>query len=1162
MSQLRRLWVSSGGVVPVLLLLLSALPARGQARVSTIGEVIDGWSPETHLYVLGDVDLQEPVLAELEAWLKDRHWTVLLVQDAAGQRFRDVDGVLHLDQEAVRYGAGQGITRAPGFAGQVHPDTKEPDGAILSILLAQRTLYYSGSQAQDSRGMGETAFQGDLDQWAIAALRNGGDVVSAVKNTVMNVDARLAGAIGEEREQAARYLAWGRRRVSDAETQAALLEANAAALPAAARPDTGSLRQGIERAQALLDEEKAAEAIALLESVFQEIRLQQSNIDLYRVYTDRLAEYQAQLDRLRSRRTLDDAARREIRKASRIVAAARDEHRRAGIGGEQVDRAGEAVRSAEDAARRAEGLKVLFGFLGLALLGALAGYARFLNRRRRPVKEEAEALLASWQTALDRKLEALVGELEPRVERRIGPVSGDGRRFAGETDRLARQVRSDVGSLTILWTSARSVLEQAAERIRPRRPGPILYNLLFPGSYLRGLALLRDEPVPFDPADGLPRLFGSERTWREDLLGDLASYEPFRKSFEELTEELHTRAARAAGALDELEASLHELPLLAEKTHERIWQAGLQKDYLAEAGAGDGLFLVPAVFSEALPAATAALEEAQGTAAADPVGTRRGSAARAERLAADAWRLAGLCRGVRSAVLPVLQSAEARLREAGLPTAWIGEGLQSLSGRAAELASRAAAEAVSAEIETLAVDLAAFQARVERAVELWGRLGETRARIANEETRVESCRGEMGAGLGLAPDLLLREKGADPSERLMAAALDSAEVQAHLGRGQVEEAAAALESADWQATEAAVIVDASRKTFDERETAVGERRAETERLAALLPQHELVLAGTRDSFAESALGLGAGDEIHPGADATVVDNADEAREEIAAARGKLDLAVAGLREGRMLAAASLLRQVRGHQEQTGFRLAEITAKRARLDRAREDNRGLLAKLEARAAKTGPDLAGDPRITQPTRDAFEAAAGRLRAARGWIDRGREDPLAAAQELLAAEDGLDRVDMLAPRDRELHARAAKALEQAREAVEEASSWSSLHGVIVPGQPGINELSAADRLLREGRYEESRLAAGAARETADAAMEEIRAEVSRRRIVDLRSSSGSSSSSDWPSSDSGSSSGSSSSDSSSSGSGSSGWSGSDSGSGSSSWSGSDSGSGESHW
>lgn len=1160
MSQLRRRSLSPAEVVAVLFL-LSAFPAAGQVRVSTIQETIERWKPEAHIYVMGDVGLQDAALADLEAWLKDRQWTVLLVQDAAGQQFQEVGGGIRGEQEAIEYGTGQGIARAPGFA---------PDGAILSIVLAQRALYYTAGPERDSRGLGEAAFRDNLDQWAIAALRNGGDLVSAVKDTVTNVDTRLEWAIFQEQAQAAEMLAQARRQIEAAEAAITLVEEKAAALRSApphpqeglALPGTAPLREETERARSLL-EKSPVDARQVADQVIWNAEALKGRIDLYPAGAVTLDGLRNRLQRL-ERHEFAEGGRNEIRHASQVLAGAHELYRRADPDYvRQLDQSEAALSHAEAAVRRAEEQEAfrssLFSFLGLILLSVLVRIAWRLNRRRRPVKKEAESLLASWQTALDRKLEVLFGELEQRVGWLVGPVSGDGRRFSGETAELARQVRSDVGSLAILWTSAHAVLEQARERIRPRRPWPVLRNLFFAGNYRRGLALLRDEPVPFDPVEGLPRLFEGERTWRDDLLGNLTDYEPFRKSFEELMEEFHSRAARAAGALDELEAALNELPPLLKKAHERIWQAEFQKDFLQGAGAGDGLFLVPALFSEVLTAGTAALTDAQGTAASDPVATRKGSAALAERLAAEGWRLAGLCRSVRSGVMPALQAAEGRLQEAGFPIAWIGEWLRFLSGRAAELAVRTTREPVLPEIERLAVDLAVLQTRAEHAVELAGRLAETRARVSSEEARVDLSRREMGTALGLDAEILLREKGADPSERLADAAAEAGEAETRLGRGEVDEAAAALERANWLASETAAIVEASLQTFAARETGVEEQRAETERIAALVPEHELVLAGTREAFAESALSLGPGDEVHPGADGTVGDNAEEAREEVASARGKLDGAAAEIRAGRMLAAASLLRQVRGHQEQAGFRLAEIAAKRARLDRAREENRGLLGVMEVRVADAGPELSGDARIRPQTLAAFEEVAANVWTAREGVDTGKEDPLRIGEDLVAARAGLDRIDgTLAPADRKLYREAAALLDRARAVVEEAGSWSSAYGVSIPGVPGVNLLALAEEQVREGRYEEAKHSADQAWEIANVALEGARAEESRESYRSSSSSDddSSSSSSFTPTISS------SSSPSSDSGSGSSGWSGSDSGSGSSSWDGSDSGSGKSGW
>src|SRR5262245_42786661 len=74
---------------------LAASPSSGFVRARSIGEVLARWTPETHLYVLGDIrqmGLEEAALRELAGWLEGKHWTVVLVQDASGERFTDAEG--------------------------------------------------------------------------------------------------------------------------------------------------------------------------------------------------------------------------------------------------------------------------------------------------------------------------------------------------------------------------------------------------------------------------------------------------------------------------------------------------------------------------------------------------------------------------------------------------------------------------------------------------------------------------------------------------------------------------------------------------------------------------------------------------------------------------------------------------------------------------------------------------------------------------------------------------------------------------------------------------------------------------------------------------------------------------------------------------------------
>ncbi|HBL28556.1 MAG TPA: hypothetical protein DD490_17110, partial [Acidobacteria bacterium] len=620
-------------------------------RAATIGEVLSRWRPGTRLFVLGDVGLSDEALRELAAELSETHWTVLLIQDATGQTYKDADGVVREGVDAIEYGTGQGLPQRPGFAAQVHPRTRESDGAIFSIVLAQRALYYTASTAQDTRGLGEDRFAGNLDQWAIAALRGGGDVAGAVRETVAQIDRRLDEAIEAEIGAAAGSLARAveqldrlesrsrelaqvcpgglrrvkmpdlgalrgqlkaaqaaaaqgrsaqvqplvepilaktapalaaldtlatavdraRRDLAATEETLAALDQKAAGLRAShpeltgalARPDLETFRQRLTQARWLLpvDPEEASKAA---EVVGQEAGVRVRAIDEYPAQGQALAAAETRLAGL-DRKELAGAARESLLAARQGLRAARELYATGTFGyGKKIEEARAALDTAERQISAAEeavarGKRLRRSLLTALVLGLL-GLGVFLNRRRRGAKSEAERLLADWRTALDRKLEIVYDELEQRVARFVGPADGEGRRpHAGETLRLAGEIRADVGSLSILWVSANSVLQTAEALVRARGLAALV-SFFSPRHYRRAIALLHDEPVPFDPADGLPRLFGSERTWRQDLLGDLESYAPFRKSFAEIVGELNLRAGRAAAALDRIEAAIVQGP--------------------------------------------------------------------------------------------------------------------------------------------------------------------------------------------------------------------------------------------------------------------------------------------------------------------------------------------------------------------------------------------------------------------------------------------------------------------------------------------------------------------------------------------------------------------------------------------------------------------------
>ncbi|TQF14131.1 hypothetical protein FJV41_20285 [Myxococcus llanfairpwllgwyngyllgogerychwyrndrobwllllantysiliogogogochensis] len=196
---------SSPSFAPLLLLVLAlaASPveaARKPRSIQSATSVEKLWSESQHVYVKGDVGVSEEQLEELEAWLATNapHWTVVFLWSAAGERFVDAEGTTFTGIDAALHALGKGLSNRTRFGALKHPKTQEPDGAVFVLSLAERNLSYFGSEAQDRRKAGEAQWKGDLDAPAIEAMRNGGRIIDAAKNTVTLVDSRVASAIDQE----------------------------------------------------------------------------------------------------------------------------------------------------------------------------------------------------------------------------------------------------------------------------------------------------------------------------------------------------------------------------------------------------------------------------------------------------------------------------------------------------------------------------------------------------------------------------------------------------------------------------------------------------------------------------------------------------------------------------------------------------------------------------------------------------------------------------------------------------------------------------------------------------------------------------------------------------------------------------------------------------
>ena len=180
----------------------SAQPAlrSGVTQIASAEDVIRLWTPERHVFVKGNIGVGNAQLLTLQDWIQANapHWTVVLMDSASNERFQAPDGRDYRDLDAVEYALGYGLSNRTGFGKLENPQTHERDGAVFVLFLKERKFSYFASDAQDRRGLGEANWVGQLDQPAFRAMRSGGRIVDAAKDTIESIDSRLKTAIRAE----------------------------------------------------------------------------------------------------------------------------------------------------------------------------------------------------------------------------------------------------------------------------------------------------------------------------------------------------------------------------------------------------------------------------------------------------------------------------------------------------------------------------------------------------------------------------------------------------------------------------------------------------------------------------------------------------------------------------------------------------------------------------------------------------------------------------------------------------------------------------------------------------------------------------------------------------------------------------------------------------
>ena len=1075
--------------------LTCALPAAEYGSFTRIREVIENWTPDRHLWSSGNPGVSPERLEELEGWLDANapNWTVVLMQSANSQTHDGRSGM-----EAVEFALGEGLSNETAFGRLVDSRTGETNGAVFVLFLEERKFSYFASDVHDRRSLGEHHWVGRLDAPAIQAMRSGGRVVDAVKNTITSIDGALTRKLEEEAEQ---------KRLAEFERQRAIAEA---------RTYPGRLEAGIRESESRLAAFSAAHpevtgavaspdlakwraAVPLMEVLVSGLDVAEARREFLAV-SNAIEEFHRALDQWENDRPRFDGIGVEIAshpspEGARLVAgrlalasdaleAARKNH----ATGDPIyaDQLVEAEGALADAtrhlaewrlaeAKRRTLTKALIAVAILSLLVVLL----VANRLRRPAKTEAEALFRNWKEQLRGRFDELFQLMD-----RAGLVVGssrdlDDRGYAGTTEQLAREAIRTVDELFIMSTATDRVMEEAGRLIAPRSPFGQIQNAFSPGRYRRGIRLLGGEPIGFDDRDGLASILdGSDPAARErkerkprSLLGRIEDYEPFKLSFAQLIEAYDARQKLAKGHIDRLAAGIDGLPRNQQSLLAKAGSLSDRADRLSLFANEDRLFPLETLRTVLLPEVERGLMLASDLGKTDPVASFETLLPVSERHVAEAGILLDRIARFREEELPRIIESRRLLRELGRSTAWMEEGLSALVQRSERIAADAVGAGVADPLAAFDDDLTRFTGRGLACIELTRRAREDLSRRMDAlHGSLADARGDLSAKLGLAPGRILVEPGLSPAEKLETARCGIEVALSAIDRGEAGAALEDLDEAERCLDDAGEFIRLSVDSAEDHREISEALTNEHREIESALPPAAEKLREMQDHYAPSVLLFSApyGDEVE--GPQSVVECVDRAGRLLASAAERLGESAEAFAAGSLIRARGLLETA---ADELGFARHQVALV--------EDHHAALKTAEAAIAPSleknrsrHRDLAvlmADPRTCRSTLTEHLSTGGQIEALGEEHERGGGDPFVRLRRSTAAGEALNAVDDGVRADWKAHALAESAATGARAAL--AFCQSHLHEAEHDGITDSGALSGAIRRHGELAGELDRIA-----------------------------------------------------------------------------------------
>ena len=821
----------------------------GYAQIGSAKEVAEIWSADQHLYVKGDVGVGQSQLRSLEGWLAANgpHWTVVLMADAEGESFVAADRRTYFGMDAVESALGKGLSNRTGFGQLVHPVTGETDGAIFVLFLKERKFSYFSSEAQDRRGLGRSKWIGELDQPAFRAMRGGGRVVDAVKDTVRNINQRLERSIAEEAESARREelerlrdlqaakesIAHHKELMSEVETMSAEFRLQyPQAAGELATPPLNEWRQRLGALEAGLKPENAGPSSQPLKQLGTEMDSYLNGYAAWKGYDANREEIQQVSAELAN--TPNSAAKVAIQEMEKLMLNADKKMRNGDLDLTQVlkqaeDQAeqGKALREAE--LKRIEAEKVRSGLIrqvllgvGAALMALLSGVLYFFNRARKPAMDRAMGMLHEREASVAKETDGL-DQLFTQSSDLLGSRNRiDERGYAGATRDLSYGALNDIDDLLIMNKEIRRVLKESREIVEPKGIWDKIVNWFSRDRYEETCRRISGKPLKFTRATGIPLVLKDivrERAKAEGKPEPEGTPDEIILTFDEIYTAIQSRSQRATNAIKTLEDSLLNVNDDLNRLQSQLQSALDQASLLADAAVEDGLFPVPSYFDHLIPSAQKDVKDADSIATADAVSAIEGPIKLASRKLDEAQRLAKIIEDFRADGLKELHTISEKLHQMSYPTQWIEAELRQRSQWANQLFEKVASESIDGDLHQYQDSLQQLMVTARDAAALADQIrDQAKPRVDQLQQEIQDARQELSQRLGVPVSRMLVESNLNPDDAVLQAKRNIEAAATMLRQGKTDACREAMHGCDAEVARGVEIIEASKvsaRDFDQ-----------------------------------------------------------------------------------------------------------------------------------------------------------------------------------------------------------------------------------------------------------------------------------------------------------------------------------------------------------